>query len=159
MSRHYDSIPQQQPDPDVAPKTPFSPPKGLLPGLSWFFGLPINVAFYLTIPDVRKESCQKWVAVSFVICILWVAVASYALVWMVTVIGYTFGLPDAVMGLTLVAFGSSVSDCVASVLIARKGKLLLATTVAWQPPFSIAVITATSGVDTQTRLMGHFPLF
>ncbi|XP_074629158.1 sodium/potassium/calcium exchanger 3-like [Acropora palmata] len=121
MSRHYDSIPQQQPDPDVAPKTPFSPPKGLLPRLSWFFGLPINVAFYLTIPDMRKESCQKWVAVSFVICILWVAVASYALVWMVTVIGYTFGLSDAVMGLTLVAFGSSVSDCVASVLIARKG--------------------------------------
>ena len=127
VSHHYDSIPQQQPDPDVAPKTPFSPPKGLLPRLSWFFGLPINVAFYLTIPDMRKESCQKWVAVSFVICILWVAVASYALVWMVTVIGYTFGLSDAVMGLTLVAFGSSVSDCVASVLIARKGKLLLAT--------------------------------
>jgi len=136
VSRHYDSIPQQQPDPDVAPKTPFSLPKGLLPGLSWFFGLPINVAFYLTIPDVRKESCQKWVAVSFVICILWVAVASYALVWMVTVIGYTFGLSDAVMGLTLVAFGSSVSDCVTSVLIARKGKLLLlATSVAWQPHF------------------------
>ena len=26
-------------------------------------------------------------------------------------------------------------------------------------PVSIAVITVTSGLDTQTRLMGHFPLY
>lgn len=137
VSHHYDSIPQQQPGPDVTPKTPFSPPTGLLPRLSWFLGLPINVAFYFTIPDVKRQSCQKWVPVSFVVSILWVAVASYVLVWMVTIIGYTFGISDAIMGLTLVAFGSSVSDCTTSVFIARKGKLLLATTVAWQPLFSI----------------------
>lgn len=46
---------------------------------------------------------------------------SYGLVWMVTVIGYTLGLPDTVMGLTLVAFGSSVPDCISSLIVAKKG--------------------------------------
>ena len=66
---------------------------------------------------MKKESCQKWVAVSFIVCVAWMTVSCYTLVWMVTIIGHTFEIPDAVMGLTLVAFGSSVPD---SAQIARR---------------------------------------
>ena len=114
---------KHRPVPDLTLGTPFNPPEGLAARFCWFLGLPINIAYFFTIPDVKKESCQKWVAVSFIVCIAWIAVSSYTLVWMVTIIGYTFEIPDAVMGLTLVAFGSSVPDCSSSLFIARKGKL------------------------------------
>ncbi|XP_074617599.1 sodium/potassium/calcium exchanger 4-like isoform X3 [Acropora palmata] len=71
--------------------------------------------------DVKKESCQKYVGFSFVVCIIWIGVTSYILVWMVTIIGYTFMIPDTVMGLSLVAFGSSVPDCLSSLFVAQKG--------------------------------------
>lgn len=112
---------KHRPVPDLTLGTPFNPPEGLAARFCWFLGLPINIAYFFTIPDVKNESCQKWVAVSFIVCIAWIAALSYTLVWMVTIIGYTFKIPDAVMGLTLVAFGSSVPDCSSSLFIARKG--------------------------------------
>ena len=113
---------KHRPMPDLTLGMPFSPPEGLAARLCWFLSLPINIAHFFTIPDMKKESCQKWVVVSFIVCIAWLAVTSYTLVWMVTIIGYTFDIPDAVMGLTLVTFGSSVPDCTSSLFIARKGK-------------------------------------
>ena len=41
---------------------------------------------------------------------------------MVTTVGYTVGIPDSVMGLTFVAFGSSVPDGLASMIVAKQGK-------------------------------------
>ena len=86
--------------------------------------MPINILFYFTIPDVKKESCRKFVGFSFVVCIVWIGVTSYILVWMVTIIGYTFMIPDTVMGLSLVAFGSSVPDCLSSLFVAQKGRVV-----------------------------------
>lgn len=37
--------------------------------------------------------------------------------------GEILGIPDTVMGLTLLAAGTSIPDTVASVLVARKGKI------------------------------------
>lgn len=58
------------------------------------------------------------------VCIVWIGVTSYILVWMVTIIGYTFMIPDTVMGLSLVAFGSSVPDCLSSLFVAQKGRVV-----------------------------------
>ena len=74
---------KHRPVPDLTLGTPFNPPEGLAARFCWFLGLPINIAYFFTIPDVKKESCQKWVAVSFIVCIAWIAVSSYTLVWMV----------------------------------------------------------------------------
>ncbi|XP_068688983.1 sodium/potassium/calcium exchanger 4-like [Montipora foliosa] len=119
LDRHYASIRQPQSAPDLT--SPFNPPKGLMARICWLLGLPINIMYYVTIPNVQKESCHKWVAITFIASIIWIAISSYTLVWMVTTIGYTFGISDAMMGLTLVAFGSSIPDCSSSVLTARKG--------------------------------------
>lgn len=108
--------------PDLTLGSPFSPPKKTWPFVCWLLGLPINALYYFTIPDVRIEKRRKWVIISFVVCIVWIGLTSYVLVWMVTVIGYTFFIPDTVMGLSLVAFGSSVPDCLSSLFVARKGK-------------------------------------
>ncbi len=44
------------------------------------------------------------------------------MVWMVTIIGFTFGIPDSVMGITFLAAGSSVPDALSSVLVVRQGR-------------------------------------
>ena len=44
------------------------------------------------------------------------------MVWMVTIIGFTFGIPDSVMGITFLAAGSSVPDAMSSVLVVRQGR-------------------------------------
>ena len=75
---------KHRPVPDLTLGTPFNPPEGLAARFCWFLGLPINIAYFFTIPDVKKESCQKWVAVSFIVCIAWIAVSSYTLVWVGT---------------------------------------------------------------------------
>uniref|UniRef100_A0A1I8I030 Na_Ca_ex domain-containing protein n=1 Tax=Macrostomum lignano TaxID=282301 RepID=A0A1I8I030_9PLAT len=53
--------------------------------------------------------------------ILWIGGMSYLLVWMVCTIGDTLGIPDTVMGLTILAAGTSVPDALASVFVARDG--------------------------------------
>lgn len=46
------------------------------------------------------------------------------MVWMVTIIGFTFGIPDSVMGITFLAAGSSIPDAMSSVLVVRQGKII-----------------------------------
>lgn len=123
---HHHEYDQQRPHevPDLTLGTPWSPPEGTWARICWALGMPINILFYFTIPDVKKESCRKFVGFSFVVCIVWIGVTSYILVWMVTIIGYTFMIPDTVMGLSLVAFGSSVPDCLSSLFVAQKGKVV-----------------------------------
>lgn len=43
----------------------------------------------------------------------------------VTIVGYTLGIPDVIMGITFLAAGTSVPDCIASLIVARQGRALL----------------------------------
>ena len=40
---------------------------------------------------------------------------------MITVIGFTLGIPDTVMGLTFIAAGVSVPDCLSGVAVVKEG--------------------------------------
>ena len=40
-----------------------------------------------------------------------------------SIVGVTLGIPDTIMGLTLIAAGSSVPDAITSVIVVREGKL------------------------------------
>jgi Ca2+/Na+ antiporter len=40
----------------------------------------------------------------------WIGGISYVLVWMITVVGFTFGIPDSVMGLSFLGIGNSVPE-------------------------------------------------
>lgn len=39
----------------------------------------------------------------------------------VTIISYTLGIPEVIMGITFLAAGTSVPDCMASLIVARQG--------------------------------------
>lgn len=45
------------------------------------------------------------------------------LYWYFVYTGETLGIPDTVMGLTLLAAGTSIPDTVASVMVAREGNI------------------------------------
>ena len=58
---------------------------------------------------------------SFFISVTWICLYSYVMVWMITIIGFTFGIPDTVMGLTFIAAGVSVPDCLSGVAVVKEG--------------------------------------
>ncbi|CAF0914881.1 unnamed protein product [Adineta steineri] len=87
----------------------------------WIITAPIKIVFYFTIPDCRNPRWFKWYPFTFIMAIVWLCLLTYLMVWMVTIIGYTFGIPDSVMGITFLAAGSSVPDAMSSVLVVRQG--------------------------------------
>ncbi len=43
--------------------------------------MPMNILFFLTIPDVRYPKCGKLYPVSFVMCMAWIGLISYVVTW------------------------------------------------------------------------------
>ncbi|GIY16500.1 hypothetical protein CDAR_219251 [Caerostris darwini] len=58
---------------------------------------------------------------TFVSSVIWIGVISYMCSWMVTIISHTFGLPDSVAGITILAAGISVPEIIASVIVVKNG--------------------------------------
>ncbi|XP_036179146.1 sodium/potassium/calcium exchanger 3 isoform X4 [Myotis myotis] len=106
---------------DEGPYTPFDPPSGKLETVKWVFTWPLSFVLYFTVPNCNKPRWEKWFMVTFASSTLWIAAFSYIMVWMVTIIGYTLGIPDVIMGITFLAAGTSVPDCMASLIVARQG--------------------------------------
>uniref|UniRef100_A0A3B4DTG5 Sodium/calcium exchanger membrane region domain-containing protein n=1 Tax=Pygocentrus nattereri TaxID=42514 RepID=A0A3B4DTG5_PYGNA len=94
---------------------------GAMNRLKFIISWPILALLYFTIPNCGKPRWEKFFMLSFFLSTLWIAVFSYFMVWMVTIIGYTLGIPDVIMGITFLAAGTSVPDCIASLIVARQG--------------------------------------
>ncbi|XP_063056298.1 sodium/potassium/calcium exchanger 3-like [Engraulis encrasicolus] len=108
-------------DSDEGPLVPFRVPAGCFNKLKWLSMWPLCLLLFFTIPNCAKAGWERWFMVTFVTSTLWIAGFSYIMVWMVTVIGYTLGIPDVIMGITFLAAGTSVPDCMASLIVARQG--------------------------------------
>ncbi|KAM4831541.1 sodium/potassium/calcium exchanger 4 isoform X2 [Urocitellus parryii] len=118
--------PPQPPPPEPEPVetaflSPFSMPEARGDKAKWVFTWPLIFLLCVTIPNCSKPRWEKLFMVTFVTATLWIAVFSYFMVWLVTIIGYTLGIPDVIMGITFLAAGTSVPDCMASLIVARQG--------------------------------------
>ncbi|XP_034987081.2 sodium/potassium/calcium exchanger 5 [Zootoca vivipara] len=100
----------------------FTMPEADLKRVLWVLSLPVIALLYLTTPDCRRVFWKNWFMLTFFMSAVWISAFTYVLVWMVTIVGETLHIPDTVMGLTLLAAGTSIPDTVASVLVARKGR-------------------------------------
>lgn len=87
----------------------------------WVVSLPLMFPLWLTLPDMENPEKKKWFPVTFFGSILWIACYSYFMVWWATIFGRVVGISDAVMGLTVLAAGTSVPDLITSVLVAKQG--------------------------------------
>jgi len=89
----------------------------------WVILLPINATLYVTVPDVRwKNGWEKWYSVTFFMSIVWIAVYAFFMVWIAIAFGDCLGIPQSVMGLTLLAMGTSVPDMISSVIVTLHGE-------------------------------------
>ncbi|XP_041927700.1 sodium/potassium/calcium exchanger 4a isoform X3 [Alosa sapidissima] len=101
--------------------SPFNVPGGAMNKVKWLISWPILLLLYFTIPNSAKPRWERFFMLSFCLSTVWIAVFSYFMVWMVSLIGYTLGIPDVIMGITFLAAGTSVPDCIASLIVARQG--------------------------------------
>nr|XP_020449849.1 sodium/potassium/calcium exchanger 3 [Monopterus albus] len=108
-------------DENEGPLVPFKVPAGACNKLKWLAMWPLSLLLFLTVPNCAKRRWERWFMVSFFTTTIWIAGLSYIMVWMVTVIGFTLGIPDVIMGITFLAAGTSVPDCMASVIVAQQG--------------------------------------
>ncbi|CAJ1058498.1 sodium/potassium/calcium exchanger 3-like isoform X2 [Xyrichtys novacula] len=112
---------QEEGDRENAPFKPFILPAGWCSCVKWLVSWPVSVLLHCTIPDCNLPRWERWYLLTFLSSTLWIALFSYLMVWMVTIISYTLGIPEVLMGITFLAAGTSVPDCMASLIVARQG--------------------------------------
>ncbi|XP_016338716.1 sodium/potassium/calcium exchanger 1-like isoform X2 [Sinocyclocheilus anshuiensis] len=88
---------------------------------TYLFLLPIVFPLWLTVPDVRNPASKKFFVITFLGSIVWIAIFSYLMVWWAHQVGETIGISEEIMGLTILAAGTSIPDLITSVIVARKG--------------------------------------
>ncbi|XP_056662648.1 sodium/potassium/calcium exchanger 2 isoform X2 [Monodelphis domestica] len=89
--------------------------------ITFLIVLPIVFPLWITLPDVRKPSSKKFFPITFFGAIAWIAIFSYLMVWWAHQVGETIGISEEIMGLTILAAGTSIPDLITSVIVARKG--------------------------------------
>ncbi|NXF01002.1 NCKX1 protein, partial [Smithornis capensis] len=87
----------------------------------YLFLFPIVFPLWSTLPDVRNPDSKKFFVITFFGSILWIAAFSYLMVWWAHQVGETIGISEEIMGLTILAAGTSIPDLITSVIVARKG--------------------------------------
>uniref|UniRef100_A0A8C4VZR6 Sodium/potassium/calcium exchanger 1 n=1 Tax=Gopherus evgoodei TaxID=1825980 RepID=A0A8C4VZR6_9SAUR len=87
----------------------------------YLFLLPVVFPLWLTVPDVRNPRSRNFFAITFLGAIAWIAAFSYLMVWWAHQVGETIGISEEIMGLTILAAGTSIPDLITSVIVARKG--------------------------------------
>ncbi|XP_031663795.1 sodium/potassium/calcium exchanger 3-like isoform X3 [Oncorhynchus kisutch] len=106
---------------DEGPFRPLHWPDGCCARVKWLISWPLGLLLYCTVPNCVFPRWHRWFMVTFVASTLWIAIFSYLMVWMVTIVSYTLDIPDYIMGITFLAAGTSVPDCMASLIVARQG--------------------------------------
>ncbi|XP_061132494.1 sodium/potassium/calcium exchanger 3-like isoform X1 [Syngnathus typhle] len=112
---------QEGEEEESEPFKPFIIPDGPCVRVKWLLSWPLSLLLHCTVPDCNLPQWERWYLLTFLASTLWIALFSYLMVWMVTIISYTLGIPDVIMGITFLAAGTSVPDCMASLIVARRG--------------------------------------
>lgn len=106
---------------DDGPFDPFEVPETMFGKFLWATCMPLSLFMYMIIPDCARDDRAKWYPITFFMCISMIGALSYVMVWMCTVLGQTANIPETIMGLTLLAGGTSIPDALSSLAVARKG--------------------------------------
>ncbi|KAM8719886.1 hypothetical protein ACLKA7_006014 [Drosophila subpalustris] len=92
------------------------PDDGIVKKIWWGIKYPAVVVLAITTPSARSI-----LALSMLLAVIWISIISYFLTWFLTIVGYNIGIPDSIMGLTILAAGTSVPEVVSSFIVCRKG--------------------------------------
>lgn len=93
--------------------------------VNWFC-FPVILVLEVTVPECSMPSKRHLWPLTFVMAMAWLSFFSYWICEMSDKVHDIFGIPTALLGLTLTAVGTSFPNCIASVAVARKGQSSLA---------------------------------
>lgn len=82
--------------------------------------LPLSLLFCL-IPDCRPPGMEGRAVATLIGSIIMIALFAVIMVELAEIFGKSLGIPDVVMGLTILAAGTSVPDLLSSVIVAQQG--------------------------------------
>jgi len=101
----------------------WSIPKTKLGKGYFFLSVPLVAALNLTIPNcaVKGGRFENWFVSTFVMSIVWIGASCLLAVKLATEIGCMLGIDPVIMGVVLLAGGTSVPDMLASMIVARQG--------------------------------------
>eukprot|EP00930_Biecheleria_cincta_P038905 TRINITY_DN26756_c0_g1_i1.p1 TRINITY_DN26756_c0_g1~~TRINITY_DN26756_c0_g1_i1.p1 ORF type:complete len:725 (-),score=79.04 TRINITY_DN26756_c0_g1_i1:472-2646(-) len=93
--------------------------------VSWLC-FPVLLFLEVTVPKCFTPEKKTLWPLTFFMSMVWLAFFSYWICVMADKVNEEFGVPESVLGLTLTAMGTSFPNCVASVIVARKGQCSMA---------------------------------
>jgi Ca2+/Na+ antiporter len=82
---------------------------------------PLQLLFEVTIPNCAKEGNKDKYLLTFLMSIIWIGILSYFMVTWASKLGCIWSIHPAIMGVTILAAGTSVPDAIGSLLVAREG--------------------------------------
>mmetsp|Transcript_41551 Transcript_41551/g.68377 ORF Transcript_41551/g.68377 Transcript_41551/m.68377 type:complete len:563 (-) Transcript_41551:6-1694(-) len=83
---------------------------------------PFHFAFKYTLPKTNRDSSTPMLSLVFFLVLVWLAILTFICVDAAEKMGNCLGINKDVMGLTILAIGSSLPDCFSSMLAAKQGK-------------------------------------
>lgn len=102
---------------------PFEVPDGIGSKIYWVVTFPLCVIMWATVPGPHwGPKYKKYFFLTFTMSIVWIGALSFIMVWMAELFGKAAGIPPPVMGLTILAAGTSIPDTIASVNVGKAGK-------------------------------------
>merc|ERR1711988_1480817 len=83
---------------------------------------PLEIIFLATIPDCSKPHNKSRYLLTFIMSMVWIGVLSFFMVTWASKLGCLWHVHPAIMGVTVLAAGTSVPDAIGSLLVARDGQ-------------------------------------
>jgi len=83
---------------------------------------PLEIIFLATIPDCSKPHNKSRYLLTFIMSMVWIGVLSFVMVTWASKLGCLWHIHPAIMGVTVLAAGTSVPDAIGSLLVARDGQ-------------------------------------
>lgn len=84
--------------------------------------VPFLVAFHCTIPDASNVRFKKFYVLSFIMSILWIALLCHYMVVLATDCACFLEIDPVIMGILVLAVGTSVPDAIGSMIAAKNGE-------------------------------------
>ena len=101
--------------------SPFAPPDEAKDYPLWLLSLPWNALMYVTIPKCESEAMEKFFLLTCLMSIAWIVAITYFMVDWAARLGVVLGVPQILMGLVVLAAGTSIPDALSSIVVAQQG--------------------------------------
>jgi len=87
---------------------------------------PWTLLFSCTLPSPEGSFVTRHIYLAIIAIVAWLGILTFFVVDCSEKIGECFGIPGNLLGITLLAIGSSLPDCISSVIVARQMKIDMA---------------------------------